>query len=358
VNTDFVAQQLLSAITWMPPAGPVEKATVVRAKAVKPGALTSSTRNKNLLGGPADPDAVYAAGSLHQHGRFQFLQPRSGCGKGGIYVRGSQYVNSSPGRPWHSSPANYKESWERPIHTAFYGTDGEQWFSQNAGVRIHGGATRALAQKTLRLYARGDYGDGSFSHPIFEDEPHKSYKRLLLRNSGNDWNLTLFRDALSQGVSRHMLCDTMAYRPAVMFLNGEYWGIHNIRERYDKYYLENTYDVDPDNLDLRDGSTMEKGTVRITTRCQASSTNNDMANASNFAYVETQMDTDQFMDYFIAEIFARNTDWPGNNIACWRLRVPYSPDLPYGHDGRWRWLMFDVEHGFGYRDPFPDYNST
>jgi hypothetical protein len=348
VQTDFIAQQLLSAITWMPPAGPVEKATVVRAKAVKAGALSSSTETKTYWVDPQIQTRFTLPVVSISTDASNFFNPARDVDSGGIYVRGSQYKNSSPGRPWHSSPANYKENWERSIHAAFYGADGQLWFSQNAGVRIHGGATRALAQKTLRLYARGDYGDGSFSYPIFEDEPHTSYKRLLLRNSGNDWNLTLFRDALSQGVSRHMLCDTQAYRPAVMFLNGEYWGIHNIRERYDKYYLENTYGVNPDNLDLRDGSTMDEGDSAHYNALSSFISNNNMANAANFAYVETQMDTDQFIDYFIGQIFARNTDWPNNNIACWRLRVPYSPDLPYGHDGRWRWLMFDVEHGFGY----------
>jgi hypothetical protein len=345
VDTDFIAQQLLPAITWMPP-GLVEKATVVRAMAAKSGALSSSIETQTYWVDPGIQTRFTLPVVSLSTDADNFFDPDYG-----IYVRGSSYVNSYPGRPWHSSPANYRnegEAWERPVHVAFYGTDGQLWLEQDAGARIHGGATTALQQKTLRLYARGDYGDGSFSYPIFEDQPQTSYKRLLLRNSGNDWNLTLFRDALSQGVSRHMLADNMAYRPAVVFLNGEYWGIHNFRQRYDKYYLEQTYGVDPENLDLWNKGSMQEGDSTHYNSTKSYIENNNMADAENFAEAQRRIDTDEFIDYFIAEIYARNTDWPNNNMACWRVRTAYNPDMPYGHDGRWRWMLFDVEHGFGY----------
>ncbi len=140
--------------------------------------------------------------------------------------------------------------WERPLNVTFFEPDGTVGFSQDAGHRIHVGWTRNLAQKTLRLYARGGYGESYFTYPVFPGLPVEQFKRMLLRNSGNDWGSTMFRDAMMQRLVEHLPLDTQAYRPAVLYLNGEYWGINNLQERYDKYYLEQKYGVDPEAVDI------------------------------------------------------------------------------------------------------------
>ena len=352
VDTDYVAVFFKDAITWMPPP-PVKKATVVRAAAFKPGAIPSdSATHTYWVGSDIATRFTLPVVSLTTDAGNLFDPDY------GIYVPGATFVNSNPARPWHSSPANYRnrgDAWERPIHVAFYDTDGTLWLEQEAGVRLHGGATRSMSQKTLRLYARDDYDGSAFQYPLFSDRPHLAYKRLLLRNGGNDWNLTLFRDALAHRVVGHMSADTQAYRPMVVYINGEYWGIHNLRQRYDKHHLAQTYGVDSESLDFRDGSTAAEGDAVHYNSLSSYVSANDMADPVHFAEVETRMDIDNFIDYFIAQMFTRNTDWPGNNIACWRLRVPYDPNAAYGQDGRWRWLLFDLDFGYGYAGGANDY---
>lgn len=354
VATDYIAQQFLSGVIWMPP-GRVEKATVVRAIAVKAGAISSAVTTQTYW---VDPQIhtrfTMPVVSLNTTAENLFDYSK------GIYVPGALYSNSNPARPWHN-PANYKQdgdAWERPIHAAVFGADGLLWFEQDAGVRLHGAATRSMQQKTLRLYARGDYGGSSFKYPVFEDQADDAYKRLLLRNGGNDWNMTMFRDGLAHRIARHMRADTQAYRPATVFINGEYWGIHNLRERYDKHYLARTYGVGSEQLDIYDTGSFSEGDSTAYNAMTSYVSNNDMSVAANFAHAETLIDTEEMIDYFIAQIFASNTDWPGNNIACWRLRAPYSSSVPYGHDGRWRWLLFDMDYGYGYRAGPNDYTHN
>lgn len=147
--------------------------------------------------------------------------------------------------------------WERPVHLDFFETDGQLALEQEGGVRIHGGATRIHAQNSLRLYADSEYDDEEYlAHDFFEGLERldgrgtvDEFKTLILRNSGNDWPQTMFNDGLMQTLAEPLgTMDTQAYRPSLVFINGQYYGIHNIRERFDEYYFESHYDLDSDDL--------------------------------------------------------------------------------------------------------------
>src|SRR5690606_35043493 len=133
---------------------------------------------------------------------------------------------------------------------------------------------------------------------------------------------TLFRDAMMQALGKGMRMDTQDYRPAVVFLNGEYWGILNLRERYDQHYLARTYGVNPDNVDhLANHNEVDQGDATHYQQTIQYIQNNNLANDDNFRELQTRIDTDNYMDYTIANIFTDNRDWPGNNIDYWRLRT-------------------------------------
>ena len=128
-----------------------------------------------------------------------------------------------PAPPWRV-PANYTRrgvAWEYPVHVELFPKGlNVSAIQQDMGFRIHGGATRSVQIKTLRLYARAGYGDAYFNYPVFPDQTYSSYKRLLLRNSGNDFYQTYFRDAALQTLVAHLSFDTQAYEPAIVFING------------------------------------------------------------------------------------------------------------------------------------------
>src|SRR5699024_11829464 len=103
---------------------------------------------------------------------------------------------------------NRGSDWERPVHLDFFEADGNLALEQELGVRIHGGFTRSFNQKSLRLYAKSEYDSNEYmSYDFFNGLGRmngkgsvKEFKRLILRNSGNDWNQTMFNDALMQSL--------------------------------------------------------------------------------------------------------------------------------------------------------------
>lgn len=252
----------------------------------------------------------------------------------GIYVLGRSY---EPGMP--NFGANFWEDWERPVHVEFFEPGGQPGFQVDAGLQIFGGWSRYFAQKSLAIFARGTYGAGKIVYPIFPDKPIKEFEAFILRNSGNDWRSTLFRDGLMQSLLKNTTLDLQAYRPAVIFLNGAYWGIQNIREKINEHFVAANSGVDPDDVDLLeyDGAVIEGENTHYLALLDYLAKQDPRLSAT-YDSVKTLIDVDNFLDYQIAQIYFDNQDWPGNNIKFWRPRTP---------GGRWRWLIFDTDYGFG-----------
>ena len=343
------------------PDEPVFKGTVVRARAHKEGFLPSDIITHSYFVNPEGADKFHLpviSINIQENYLFDYQD--------GIYTPGvdaDQWHIDNPGQthpwPFYGNWRRRGEEWEYPAHVELFEQNGHQrLLAQDLGIRIHGGATRSFPMKSLRLYARNKYSNSHLTHDFF-GAGNQSYKRLILRNSGNDFTTeiwepgknsrTMFRDAAIQAIVSHMHLDTQAYRPALVFLNGEYWGIQNIRERYDKHYLLRNYGVEEDKLDLLTG----KDEAKEGDNLHYSATihyieEHGLEDDEHYEYILTRIDAENFIDYQIANIYADNTDWPGNNIDFWRYRTDsYDPGAPEGKDGRWRWLLFDTDFGFG-----------
>ncbi len=341
------------------PDAPVVKGTVVRAITARAGDTPSPVVSHTYFIMDRNRyDLPVIAISTGEQNLFDYNK--------GIYTPGKVFDNWRENNPDRNAdggrPGNYHQrgrDWEHPASFTFWDSGSPKpELNQEVGIRIHGGWSRAQPMKSLRIYARSDYGNSRLEYPFFPDQDYDTYKRLILRNSGNDNPNTLFRDALIQRVCREMSFDTQAYRPVIVFLNGEYWGIHNIRERYDKHYIKRVYDIDEEDLDLLTGNAWRKEGnnhhyVETIEYIEANGLQEDI----HYEYIQTRIDTDNFIDYQIANIYSANTDWPSNNIDFFRKRTDsYQPYTPHGHDGRWRWMAFDMDFGFGIWGKSPNEN--
>ena len=235
--------------------------------------------------------------------------------------------------------ANFWQDWERPIHIELYEPTGELGFSIDAGVKIYGAWSRAFPEKSLAIYTRWNYGFEKIPYKIFPDLPIKKFNNIILRNSGNDWGYTMFRDAMMHTLVKSTGIDIQAYRPAVVYLNGEYWGIHNIREKINEHYIADHYNVNPDSIDLLElnGDIIIGNNTKYRELINYVNSYNLSVN-SNYNHVKSLMDVDEFICYMVSEIYFDNGDWPGNNIKFWRSQ---------SQSGKWRWIMFDTDFGFG-----------
>ena len=251
----------------------------------------------------------------------------------GIFVPGASFDPSNPGET-----GNYYltgREWERPVNFEFYELD-NTGVNQKAGLRTHGGNGRKLQQKCVKIYARNEYGKKRFKHQFFETIPDSSFKHLILKPFTSSWTYSGINDYISNQIAARLNLETVASRPVVLYLNGEYWGIYYIHEKPDERYLEDHCHVDIDEVNLIEDwhGTCEAGNNTNFLELYDFIANNDLTDPEAYAYVESRMDISNFIDYQIFEIFTANLDWPANNMRCWQEG-----------DGPWRWIFFDGDIG-------------
>lgn len=265
--------------------------------------------------------------------------------------------------------------WEKPFYFEYYDKVGTKVLSQHVGARLHGGASREFPFKSFRIYARKEYDSKSkLEYDFFKDsmikattkngviEPIQSFKRLILRNGGNEgdaWDSSMFRDILIQSLMANTKLDLQAYCPTVAFLNGEFYGIINIQERQDEKYIASRYNVREEDVAIYDFWYDELGEQQVYMAAGEDSNldfylnmmdyinKNDLSNDLHYNKVTEWLDIENYVDYLIIQIYSSNTDWPGNNCRAFRIINEVNNDTPYGQDGRLRWLLFDTDFGFG-----------
>ena len=251
----------------------------------------------------------------------------------GIYVFGTDYDTI-----WPHFGANFWDDREIPVHAEYFDENGNLGFKQDLGMKIHGWISARLEpQRPFRLHARQKYGDADIDYKIFKNRPYDSFKRIIVRNSGGDFNRAHFRDALHHKVAieQGLHVDAQAYQPAVVYLNGVYWGVMNLRERIDKYYLESLHEANPEAVDLLEQDTLpEEGDLAAYQAMHQFMMSHDMSIQGNFDQAAELIDIQNIADYFIIETYINNTDWPLANIKLWRPKTP---------NGKWRFILIDVD---------------
>ena len=359
---------LLLAAAWRPPRDAVERVSVLRAVAVDAsGKYCSEETSGSYLIGPRFQTRTLPVVSVlvNPDDLFGFAK--------GIYVPGKTYADSPEGygsNKWGKPYANYfqdnaGQTWERQAHVELL-EPGESGMAvaQVLGMANSGGGTRALPQKKMQFYARAaEYGSNRLDYALFPQLPLTWYKRFLLSNSGDDWYgpnsggvATMMKDAVFHEMSLSLNVGVMASRPAVVYLNGEFWGLHNVRENGDKYYLASHYGIEPDNADVLAHQENPADATKVTISNEGGDPyadedylallswvqGNPLGSDANYRQFQTQVDVTNYTDHVIAHTFFANTDWPANNCEFWRT---HTNQVAFGSNGdsRWRWLLGSMD---------------
>ena len=324
---------------YLPPDSPVDKAVVLRAVAFDAAGnssnITTATyfidfdqkdgyENAAVLSLVTDPDNLFSSET-------------------GIYVRGALYDDAMEagliynGLPWTylTEYTNYYlegAEAERPVYIQFFNASREETLAQDCGIRIRGNESRHFPQKSFSLYARSRYGSSSFS-PVFFDTGI-SYPNLIL-NSGRQLKKIFFFSLVEDR-------DTaiQQYTPCQVFLNGEYWGMYYLMEKYSSEYLAGHYDVAPDNtLLVKDTRYVENGSPQDIARYKELRTflaEQNLADPDVYQELLTKMDMQSFIDWMCTNIYIANTDTKplGGNVLTWQT---LTPENDAEGDGRFRW---------------------
>lgn len=336
----------------------IQRSMVVRAKAYLEARSSAESMRSYFFGVSHDLPVISlaAAGS-----NFDF--------KNGYLIGMGTSVLSASGQVLQSYPYSGSNAWkDREIEVGFefFDTDRKSKVRQKVGMSVYGGwGSRGYPQKSYALSARAKYGDGNLAYRFFPDRPMDEFEALVLRNSGNDnqsthqtavrspitqfgpvttygsyfvnGQFTLMRDALLQRLLDDTGLDTQAYRPAVVYLNGDYWGLHNLREKLNEHYVIGNHSVPRGGLDLIEGyGTVIAGDSQAYTAMRSFVTTKDLTIQTNLqTLLDRHLDLDNFLDYHASVAYFQNFDI--GNVKCWRPRVP---------NGRFRWIVYDQDYGF------------
>ena len=269
----------------------------------------------------------------------------------GIYVKGPNAQNNFP-----YFDANFWQDWERPVHIEMYEDGSRHAFSMGAGAKIYGGWTRGHAQKSLVFFARRQYGTRKLEYQLFPYRPVYDFESFVIRNSGNDWygqdsqSGSMIRDMMMTRLTLDMDVEHMASRQAIVYINGKYWGIQNLREKINEHFIASNNGVDPDQIDMLEADQYiihgdNSHYASLISFLEA----NSAQNGDNYDYVKKLIDIQNFINYQISQIYFDNQDWPGNNMKYWRPATP---------NGKWRWILYDTDFGFGLWDLNKVFNNT
>ncbi|MDR0220813.1 MAG: CotH kinase family protein [Lachnospiraceae bacterium] len=295
----------------------------------------------------------------------------------GILIEGKTFADFMASNPdtgrsdLHASRnwSNRGREWERPIYVEAFAKSGERIVAQKAGARVYGGLTRVFPQKSLRLVARREYeaGVGLFNYPLFYGYSTAdgftrqilSFDELVLRNDGNDWThwygmpRARIRTPLATWIGSECGFDVVSpYAAAAVFLNGEYYGYAAVNVRIDDHFLQTIYNAPERSFDIVEGGNNDVLTEAEEIQSEFEQLFDCVRNETTeqaVSMIEHSFDVGNLLLYYAIQAYTANGDWPGNNVKIWRYNgINDAGNLAKELDGRWRFVLFDLDHSLNY----------
>jgi len=290
-------------------------------------------------------DGLYATGNLTSGGI-------GGIG-GGMWGGGNANStdNNNPKCAEPCKAANFWRDDELPVHVEYFEkgrSTTEKTWEIDAGISIIGNYSRYKPKKSVAIKMDNDtYGDKTIKYSLFKTRPEaKKFKSFNLRNNGNRFWTDYVGDAMMTALMEGTEVDYQRSRQVVVFYNGEYFGIHDMRERLNRHFVETNYGIDSKSINMIKitGSSYEaSGTNGASTEDykqlvnSISSANFAGENNAQYEQIKSKLNVNSFAQYMFAEMYYHNGDWPNNNVRAWG-----------GNGYPFKFVAFDTDHGFGF----------
>ena len=317
-------------------AGPieVETNTVIRARAYRDGVEASQIISETYLISvyhtmpviclTTDPDNL----TNEEYGAFAY---------------GPNVDPETDDRPWFKKATFGQKNWFSGW-VEYTDENGQLQISQGIRFRVMGQYSLDMPQKSLYIKADGQFGKSEFDYALFDDRPFTTYKSFVLRNGGQDGLYTRVLDGLEARLidQSDSTLVTQSWKPVIVYINGEYYGHYNMRERAGvDMVAQHEGWANADDIDILQSDGLSTSQIKQGSNADYKALYNKVKNADLnsdpdlLAEVEASFDIDNMFDYYIFESFYGNTD-PGN--------VRFYRNTKSG-DGKWRYLVFDMDWG-------------
>lgn len=251
-------------------------------------------------------------------------------------------LSSAPDNFWSSATGiyaqSYKPEWEIPVNIELFENDGREGaaFNLQAGVKVNGLYSWKLPQKMLGVYFRKAYGESKLEYPLIFDKDRKTFDTFALRASGSDWSYTMFRDGLMQNATMENTdLDNCGFRACVVYINGKYMGIHNIREKIDEDYIMGNHGTKEGTIDMVENEDFAEAGDLLAYNKLKSYFSKDLTIQANMDTLATKMDIENFTDLICTEVIVGNSS-VDHNVMAWKPK----------ESGLWKWIIMDLDRGF------------
>ncbi|HQV53112.1 MAG: CotH kinase family protein [Flavobacteriales bacterium] len=278
----------------------------------------------------------------------------------GIYVTGNAVLRPTPdminthlqSNRWWNYPGNYHfrgKAWQRSGLLQVLDGTGNETINTAVGIRINGQLTRGFPIHALRLLFETPLGV-----PVFDDGDGIGSTVLLLRSAGNDQMKAMLRDAVAHELCNDLPFDISQNRTCVVYVNGTYWGLHQLRQKVEEEELARRSGVKKKQiamLEVRNNELLGKAK-------EAERFNNDLnsilaldpSDPDLVKKINGRLDLNGFLSYMASVMILDNKDWPDANVKFWRYTGKQAMDAPL--DGRWYFILTDMDLGLGaYGEP-------
>ncbi len=338
INSRMDEPDVLTALAWAGGSKPrtdLFKGNVIKAATFKNGEMTSPIYVKTYFTYPDFFVRYQGANivSLITDAKNLFQKDS------GLYVDG--------GRDLFNANFNQRgKAWEREAHLICFNALGELLIDQGVRIRIHGQTTRKYPSKSFRIYADKKAGVPVINAPVFGSSQVHLFDKLILRNTMGDPQKTLFKDECTAAICKGLNVDVANFAHCILFINGEYWGIYNLREYLGRAYIANRYMVPKDSVNItlhgvgnysgpdqkfNHKNRQDESLIKLYALLQS-----DLSDANNYQKIKAHLNIASIIDFYCIQLFFGNTDYLNNNNKLWRI-------LP---DGQWHQFLFDLDVGW------------
>lgn len=358
------SQQITSAMQ-------ITKSTVVRCSEFVNGQPADTTTQTYFIGENVSMPVValtvnhhdmfdssaglYATGDLNQGGQGQWSM--GGMGMGG----GNVTDNNNPKCTEPCEQANFWKDTELPVHVEYFekgSSTTEKTWEIDAGISIIGNWSRYKPKKSVAIKMdNDDWGDKVLKYSFFKTRPEaKKMKSFNLRNNGNRFWTDYIGDAMMTALMEGTDVDYQRSLQVVVFYNGEYFGIHDLRERLNRSFVETNYGIDSKSINMikikgnqLEASGTNGASYQEYQQVANQITNGNFAGDNNQSYeqLKTKINLNSFAQYMLAEMYYHNGDWPENNVRAWG-----------GNGNPFKFVAFDTDHGFGFSPGISGFDVT